>query len=156
MEQTKHKSLPFKETVEAKKILGKKVLTKDGKDIGKIKAIHIHPTQLTVEGIHVDTGLFYVDQYIDENYIKSLSEEGAVLKINPATNLINLIVYDSLGKKVGRVKNVNRSKLTNTLRSITVDLDGEGHDFVINADYIAMVGDNIMLKEPFMLKKKSE
>ena len=153
MEQTKHKTIPFKETVEVKKILGKKVITHDGEKIGKVKAVHIHPKELTVEGIVVDTGMLYVDQYIDEGYIKLLNEEGAVLKINPSTNLIDVTVIDSTGKKVGKVKAVNRSKLTNTLLSIKVDVDGLPEDFIITADYIASRGENIVLKEPIDIKE---
>ncbi|MBU1974793.1 MAG: PRC-barrel domain-containing protein [Nanoarchaeota archaeon] len=156
MRQTKHKSLPFGETIDVKKVIGKKVLTNDGKKIGKVKAIHIHPTELTVEGIQVDTGMFDVDQYIDKNYLGSLTEEGAVLKVTPLAEFLDHDVYDSLGKKVGNVKAINRSNMTNNVLSITVELEGSDKKIVISADYIAAMGESIMLKEPFDEKGMQE
>ena len=147
MEQTKHKSLPFNETIEVNKILGKKVLTKDGKRIGKVKGIHVDPKDLTIEGINVDTGMFYVDHYFDKSYVKLLNNEGAILKVNPATDILKLNVFDSDGKEVGTVTKANRSKLTNKLLSIVVDIGKE--EATITADYISTIGHSVMLKEPF-------
>lgn len=148
MEQTKHKSLPLNETVNVKKVLGQKVLTQDGKSIGKVKAIHIHPSELRIEGIKIDTGMFEPDHYIDKNYINSLTEHGAVLKITPVTEFVGLKVYDSIGRYVGKVKEINRSKLTNKLISIKVDAEDSKEETVITSDYIAAIGDSVMLNEP--------
>ena len=87
--------------MEMKEILGKKVLTKEGTNIGKIRSIRIHPTKLTIEGIEVDTGLFKVDKYIGKNYIKTMTSQGAILKINPIEEIIGHQVFDSTGKSVG-------------------------------------------------------
>jgi sporulation protein YlmC with PRC-barrel domain len=149
LEQTKHKGLPYKETVNMQGILGRKVLAKDGKRLGKIKSIHIGPKSLTIEGIHVDTGMFNVDHYFGKNYIQVLNEDGAVLKINPVNELIGLTVYDSDGKEIGKVSAINRSKMTNRLLSIVVVNKEAKEGFSITADYIETIGENIMLKEPF-------
>lgn len=156
IEQTKHKSIPLAETVDTRRILGQKVLTHDGKKIGKIKSIHIHPKELTVEGIKVDPGMFEPDHYIDNNYISSLTGMGAVLKVMPVTEYIGLTVYDSLGKKIGKVKDIRRSKLTNKLISIDVDAEGSKEDLVITADYISAIGESVMLKEPCETEKCKE
>jgi len=148
MEETKHKTIPYKDTVEVRHILGKKVITSTGKNIGKVKAVHIHPKELTVEGIVIDPGMFEVDQYFDEGYIETLNKEGAVLKVMPTTDFIGLEVYDPNGKKVGKVKEINRSKQTNTLVSIKIKTEA-GKEIVITSDYIAAVGEKtLMLKEP--------
>jgi len=148
IEETKHKSLPMNKTAEVKEILGKKVLNKDGKNIGKIKTIRIDPVDLTIEGIEVDTGLFKVDEYYGKNYIKTLTEQGAILKINPIGDVIGLTVYDSTGRSVGEVKDVKRSKKTNKLMSITMYSDIYKENVTIDADYIASCGDGCILKEP--------
>lgn len=152
MEQIKHNSLTFDKTIDMSKVIGKKVLTNEGKKIGKIKGINLHPTDLTIEGIRVDTGMFDVNKYIDGSYIKSITYEGAVLKTTPVTEYRGLEVYDSLGKKIGKVTDVSRSKMTNSLNSIKVKLSENGNEVIIMADYVAACGTSCMLKEPWELK----
>jgi len=149
MKETKHKSLPLDEAPDIKEVIGKKVLTNDGKNIGKIRTIRIDPKDLTIEGIEVDTGLFKVDKYIDKNYIKTLTTNGAILKITPIEDVVGLTVYDSTGKSVGQVKSIKRSKKSNRLLSITMVSDlYKGEEVTIDADYIANCGTSCMLKEP--------
>ena len=148
MESIKHNTLPFKDTIEVSEVVGKKVLTKDGKNIGKVKSVHIHPRDLTVEGIVIDPGFFDANQYMGAEYISSITDEGVVLKIHPVTDYVGLKVFDYTGKEIGKVKEVNRSKQTNTLYSILVSRKGK-EDVLIRADYIAAAGKNIVLREPF-------
>ncbi len=150
MEETKHKTVPFKDTVEVNKIISEKVITKDGKKIGKVKSVHIHPKELTVEGIVVDSGMFHVDQYFDRGYIETLNLDGVVLKITPVSEFMGHRVFDPNGKKVGKVTGINKSKQTNTLISIKVKPEESENEIVITSDYIATLGDKtIMLKEAF-------
>jgi len=148
MEEIKHKSLPLDKAADIKNILGKKVLTKDGKNIGKIRTIRIDPKDLTIEGIEVDTGLFKIDQYFDKNYIKTITEQGAILKITPVDNIVGNTVFDSTGKSVGEIKSIKRSKKTNKLLSITMYSDIYKENITIDADYIASCGEGCILKEP--------
>jgi sporulation protein YlmC with PRC-barrel domain len=148
IKETKHKSLSLSEAPDIRDILGKKVLTKDGKNIGKIRTIRIDPKDLTIEGIEVDTGLFKIDQYFGKNYIKTLTEQGAILKITPIDDIVGLTVYDSTGKTVGKIKSIKRSKKTNKLLSITMYSNLYKEDITIDADYIASCGVNCILKEP--------
>ena len=55
MKEIKHKSLSLNESLDIRNALGKKVLTKDGKNIGKIRTIRIDPNDLTIEGIEVES-----------------------------------------------------------------------------------------------------
>jgi len=147
IDETKHKSLPLQKTTETRDIIGKKVLTADGKNIGKIRSIRINPKKLTIEGIEIDTGLFKVDKYIGKNYIKLLSEQGAVLKITPVEDIVGLEVFDSTGKSVGEIKKIKRSKKTNKLLSITMSSDLFDEDIVVDAHYISNCGKSCILKE---------
>jgi sporulation protein YlmC with PRC-barrel domain len=134
--------------VEIKNVIGKKVLTKDGKNIGKIRSVRINPNKLSIEGIEVDTGLFKVDKYIGKNYIKTITEQGAILKITPIEEIIGLQVFDSTGKSIGEIKQIKRSKKTNKLLSITVYSDLYKDNIVIDAHYISNCGNSCILKEP--------
>jgi len=150
MEETKHKTIPFKDTIEVKHIIGKKVNSKDGKVLGKVKSVHIHPKNLTVEGVVVDSGMFEVDQYYGRGYIETLNLEGVVLSITPVSEFVGNDVYDPTGKMVGKVTGINRAKQTNTLISIKVKSEDSGEDILIASDYIATIGDKtLMLKEAF-------
>ncbi len=148
MKETKHKSLSLSEAPDIKDVLGKKVLTKDGKNIGKIRTIRIDPKDLTIEGVEVDTGLFKIDQYFGKNYIKTITEQGAILKINPVDDIVGHTVFDSTGKSVGEIKSIKRSKKTNRLLSITMYSDLYKDNVTVDADYIASCGDGCILKEP--------
>lgn len=150
MENIKHHMLPFRDTMEVSSVVGKKVLTKDGKKIGKVQSVHINPTKLTIEGIVLDPGFFDAYQYIGANYVSSITDEGVVLNIHPVTEYVGLKVFDFSGKEIGKVKGVNRSQQSNTLLSILVDRSGK-EDVLIRADYIATAGENIVLKEPYPL-----
>ena len=147
MKETKHKSLSLNEAPDIKEVLGKKVLTKDGKNIGKIRTIRIDPKDLTIEGIEVDTGLFKIDQYFGKNYIKTLTDQGAILKITPVDEIVGHTVYDSTGKNVGEIKGIKRSKKTNRLLSITMYSDLYKDNVTIDADYVASCGESCILKE---------
>ena len=148
METTKHNTLAFRDTIELSSVVGRKVLTSDGKKIGKVKSIHVHPKDLTIEGIVIDPGIFEAYQYMGAGYIGSVTEEGVVLNIHPVTEYVGMKVFDYTGKEIGKVKEVNRSRQTNTLLSILVDHKGE-EDVLIRSDCIAVTGNNIVLKEPF-------
>lgn len=148
IKEIKHKSLSLSVSKDIRDVLGKKVLTKDGKNIGKIRTIRIDPKDLTIEGIEVDTGLFKIDQYFGKNYIKTITEQGAILKITPVDDIIGHTVFDSTGKSVGEIKSIKRSKKTNRLLSITMYSDLYKEDVNIDADYIASCGESCILKEP--------
>jgi sporulation protein YlmC with PRC-barrel domain len=147
MEQIKHKTLPFEKTVDMYSLIGKKVLAKDGKEIGKVKSFHLHPSDLTVEGIKVDPGWFEADHYIGGNYIQKITNEAIILRMVPVTEYVGLEVHDSEGKKVGKVTSVNRSRKSNRLLSIMVDSDHHDEELQISADYLSAVGHSVMLKE---------
>lgn len=148
MKETKHKSLSIGEAPDIRDVLRKKVLTKDGKNIGKIRTIRIDPKDLTIEGIEVDTGIFKIDQYFGKNYIKTITEQGAILKITPVDDILGHTVFDSTGKSVGEIKSIKRSKKTNRLLSITMYSDLYKDNVTVDADYIASCGENCILKEP--------
>jgi sporulation protein YlmC with PRC-barrel domain len=147
MEQIKHKTLPFEKTVDMQSLIGKKVLSKDGKKIGKVKSFHLHPKDLTVEGFKVDPGWFEADHYIGGNYVDRITDEAIILSMVPVTEYVGLIVHDADGKKIGKISAINRSKKTNKLLSVTVNSDHHDEDLQISSDYISAIGHSVMLKE---------
>jgi sporulation protein YlmC with PRC-barrel domain len=147
--EIKHQSKPLAKTVEVSKVIGKTVISKDGRKLGTIQNVHIHPTNLTVEGIRVKRGMFAMDDYIGREYIQSLTQSGAVLKILPVKELMGLVVYDLNGKKLGKVKAITRSKKTNSIVSFTVERGFRKEDAVFSGKDIKEVGKGVILKVPF-------
>jgi len=146
MEQIKHKTLPFEKTLNMQLLIGLKVLSKDGSKLGKVKSIHLHPEDLTVEGMIVDPGWFEADHYVGGSYIEKISDEAIILSMIPVTEYIGLIVHDSDGKEIGKIVSVNRTNKTNKLLSIKVDSNHHEEDLQISADYISAIGQSVMLK----------
>lgn len=161
MKKIKHKSSPLSETVNVKEVLGEKVIAKNGKEIGTVKSVYIHPKNMTIEGIKVkkDLNVFLNEyEYIGKNYIERISSEGAMLRIVPITEYIGVPVIDAEGRKIGNVKELRRSNKTNNLTSIVVRSGWKNptalvtkkmpaKDIVISKKHIAEAGRKIILKK---------
>ena len=147
--EIKNQSKPLEKTVEVSKILGKAVISKDGRKLGSIQSIHIHPTNLTVEGIRVKRGMLQTDDYIGREYIQSLTTSGAVLKILPVKEMMGLEVFDMNGKRIGKVKAINRSKKSNIITTFTVERGFRKEDAEFSGKDIKEVGKGVILKVLF-------
>jgi len=147
--EIKHQSKPLEKTVEVSKVIGKNVISRDGRRLGTIQAIHIHPTDLTVEGIRVKRGMLQTDDYIGREYIQSLTQSGAVLKILPVKEMMGLDVFDMNGRKVGKIKAISRSKKTNSIVSFTVERGFRKKDAEFSGKDIKEVGKGVILKVPY-------
>ncbi|MBN2422161.1 PRC-barrel domain-containing protein [Candidatus Woesearchaeota archaeon] len=148
MVEIRKKSMPMNKTVNMNKVLGKKVLSKDGQDIGKVGAVHVDPKTMTLQGITIDKGIFETNDYIGRNYIENLSNSGAVLNITPIKEFLGLEVFDSKAKKIGKVKEIRRTGDTNQLLSIVVDRGLTSEDLIVTENEIKEIGDNVMLATP--------
>jgi len=149
MKVIKHKGKALKDTIKLSKVYGHKVLSKEGKNLGNLREIHIDPKKLTIEGVLVDRGIFGESNYIGKNYIEAITSTAIILKITPITDIEGRSVYDSNGRKVGKVKSMTRSKKTNNIASIVVErgIFG-GKDLVVQNSSIKEIGKSVMLKVP--------
>lgn len=143
--EIKHSGESLTRSVPASHIVGKKVIASSGKKVGEIGAIHIHPRRMSVEGIVVKKGLLKRN-FIGKDYIRSLNNEGAMLNIIPAPEMVGLQVYDVDGRKIGKVKRVNRESKTNNVTSIIVGRGVLKKDTVVRGSSIDEVGKNVTLK----------
>ncbi|MBN2422158.1 hypothetical protein JXB41_02935 [Candidatus Woesearchaeota archaeon] len=144
MKKIKHKSLPIDKTINVKYSFGKNVYANDGSRLGIIKGIHIDPNELTIEGITVEKSVIN-RKYIGKEYIRRITNKGALLNIMPFTEYIGIDVVDKSGRKVGKVKQINRSKKTNTIISILVGRGYGKKDIEIKKDYIGNISKKIKL-----------
>lgn len=133
--------------LEAKSVIGKKVLTPSGEEIGKVGDLYMNPDTLEVEYIKISKGLFSRDYYVHRRYISAVSDESAMLSVVPVEEFKGKKVFGSEGKEVGSVKEVNRLEGTNTLVSLVVDR-GIGHkELHIAENDISSLGENVVLSE---------
>ncbi|MBI2572388.1 PRC-barrel domain-containing protein [Candidatus Woesearchaeota archaeon] len=130
-----------------KDIEGKKVIDRSGKEIGVVKAIHIDPITLHVEGITISKGLFNDSDYVGSEYITAITNKAALLSIVPITEYLGKKVFDSKGNELGKVKEIHRTNKTNNVLSITVDRGFLKQDLVVGDHAIDSIGENIRLNE---------
>lgn len=145
MTEIKNTSMKKENTLKLEEIRGRKVIDDRGKEIAKVKEIHIDPKTLRVEGMTIDGGLFRENDYIGRGYICSISDEAVVLCETPLTEYIGMKVLDSEGKDMGKVKEVYRSRKTNAAYSLIVDQGIGKDDLTVPGSMIDKVAENIML-----------
>lgn len=95
--------------------LGKKVYSTSGDFVGRVVDVIIFQDQfvgLTVQGKR--------RLFVDKDYCEPETVDNIILKIDPITMLNGKLVFDSEGKKVGRVVGFERTGVRNTCDVIVV------------------------------------
>ncbi|MBI4044992.1 MAG: PRC-barrel domain-containing protein [Candidatus Diapherotrites archaeon] len=148
MREIKESKLDYELTIRADDLKGKRVLAKNGKEIGKISEIRLDPGTFSFTGIKVNRGLLELDAFIGKEYIDSVSADGAILNITPVTDYEGLKVFDSDGKPVGKVREIRREGNTNNISAIVVDRGILKNDVVLSKSDVKSVGESIILNVP--------
>ncbi|MDP2666663.1 MAG: PRC-barrel domain-containing protein [Candidatus Diapherotrites archaeon] len=145
MEKMRTGFTPRGDSVKVKEILGEKVLSHSGEEIGKVKDIYLSPDSLVVEGIRIDRGLVEEDQFIGREYIQKMTKEGVILLVHPVTELEGVKVFDNMGKEIGKVKEVNRVADSNEIATLVVDRGLGKPDLIVPSGRIDHVDQNVFL-----------
>lgn len=145
MKIIKHKSANIADTISIFRVNNQPVYSKNDKLLGYVKEVHTHPIKLTIEGIKTSSSIFSQDKYIGKNYIDMISERGVILNIDPIVDLVGFRVMDSKGKDIGKVKEVLRTKKTNSIQGIIVNTGILNKDVKISKSKIRTIGEKIML-----------
>ncbi|MBS3094380.1 PRC-barrel domain-containing protein [Candidatus Pacearchaeota archaeon] len=133
--------------------LNVKVISENGFIVGKASQIRIHPTKMCIEGILVSRGIFKKPLYIGVSYIKRLSHESFILKINPSTLLKGKNVVDTNGKILGKVKKIVRKEHANDIKELVVK-SLLRKEIIIAISNIKSIGENILLNSNYHAKQK--
>ncbi len=145
MQEIKQMNKEFNSGLKMQSLLGKKVRDSSGKEVGSITEIRLDPETLNLDGIEMDRGFFGTYTFIGRKYIATLSEEGAVLNMSPVADYKGLKVFDSNGKEVGTVKEVQTDGSTNNMSAIVVGTGILNNDLVFPKSDVRGVGESIML-----------
>lgn len=110
---TKHdKTLNMKSV---RSLLGKKVISKSGEYLGKVRDILSEDDKIT--GILAKRG--FTRYFVDTEYINSDTDK-VMLNIDPVMRLRKMHVFDSDGQKLGRVIDIERKDNSNDFSHIVI------------------------------------
>lgn len=124
-------------------LIGKKVIAKNGEVIGRVGDVAIK--DYDIKGVFCKSAAFG-RVYIDKSHFEAFSTNAIVLKIDPVILLKGKLVFDSSGRKIGTVKDVNRDDTTNKFKSIEVRGKIYKRKVTIKASQIATMKKNVILK----------
>ncbi|PIN88680.1 hypothetical protein COU61_03925 [Candidatus Pacearchaeota archaeon CG10_big_fil_rev_8_21_14_0_10_35_13] len=143
----------LKKTINLKKLIGKRVLSKGGTIIGKILEIRISPINLNLEGILVRGSIIKKSMYIGRSYFSRLSDEAVILNIEVFILIKNKQVIDSKGRVIGRVKEVVMKGTRNNFKGVYVR-SLFSRKFFIPESEIEYVTKSVVLKTKYHATKK--
>ena len=126
-------------------ILGKDVIDLEGSQIGIVDVVHIDPLNLEFAGISIDGGFLKNGVTVGKRYIDKITPHALFLNIRPAFALRGMLVFDSQGALVGKVKDIELLQSQNVIKELVVSQGLLGKQ-KIAGQLIARVGHNILLK----------
>ncbi|MFT4326203.1 MAG: PRC-barrel domain-containing protein [Candidatus Woesearchaeota archaeon] len=137
---TLKKNISLDETT--KSFIKKRVLAKSGESVGKVKELILDTGKITGLIIRGKCEFFIDYQYVDE------VSKAILLSISPITRLLGKKVYDSDGKKLGKVKDILQKANTNQIKEITVK-KSIIKTLIIPATEIEIAEENIILNKTY-------
>ncbi|HIH05449.1 TPA: hypothetical protein HA228_04495 [Candidatus Woesearchaeota archaeon] len=148
IEEVRESSLPLERTFSLRSLLGARVLSKNGKVIGKVANVNIDRKTMKVQGLVIMCSPLFKRIYIDQRYFERMTPESVVLSIEPSVLLRGkkVITYD--GQALGKVRDVVRVDHSNTIRALTVKPLFRG-EFSIAIKDIRLIGTSVILRENY-------
>ena len=123
-------------------LLGKEVIDESGLSIGVSEKVFIDQN-LNFIGISVDKGLLKRGLTIGKDYIERVAPYAIFLKIRVAYEMKGMDVFDSPGKKVGKVKEVELIGNKNAIKSLIVSSGFKSLNIL--PEFIDRIGYNVLL-----------
>lgn len=121
----------------------KKIISHSGNPCGRILDIFIQDGKLA--GFAVIRG--FRTYFIGSEFVENDSGEAVVLSIEPVYLLIGKSVFDSEGRRLGRLNRLVRNDRSNEFAAIVVKRKFYTPGMTIPASHIAVSKHNIVLKE---------
>ncbi|MFH1771019.1 MAG: PRC-barrel domain-containing protein [archaeon] len=141
------KITPQSSLIGARSYLGRKVFSKSGYKIGRVKDVALKNDHLVGFLVKGKKKVF-----VDKEYVASESENAIVLSTDPVINLIGKIVFDSQGTKVGKVIDLDRQTNANNFKALIVKKKPYSKPMLIPKDDVDIFKENIILNKIFEKK----
>jgi len=126
--------------------IGKKVYSKSGELVGSVKDV--------VMKNDIMLGVIVKKIFIGKEFFKSYTEDAIMLGIDLITNLLGKQVFDSTGKRIGKVVELKRRGTGNSYNELRVKKNIYSRSAFINKKDIKIAKKNVILKKPWQEKKK--
>ena len=126
--------------------LGKKVFSLSGEKVGTVKDVVFDKG--SHKGFLLTNNLF-----IDKEYFNKDFDQAMMLQIEPVTNIIGKLVYDVEGKKIGKVKDIERTNNGNDYKALLVKKNIFSKPIVIAKKNVKIAKKNVILK--IVIEKQS-
>ncbi|RLG11929.1 hypothetical protein DRN73_04030 [Candidatus Pacearchaeota archaeon] len=124
--------------------IGKAVYSKTGELLGKVYDVILENDCVVGILIKSNKKIFIGKEFFNGNV-----KDVIVLKIEPFTSLIGKQIFDSTGKRIGRVVNVERKTTSNNYENLIVKKSIYRRSFKIPKKEIAIAKENIILKREY-------
>ncbi len=133
-------------------ILGKEAVDSNGSIIGVITKVHLNKETMKITGITIDMGFMKPDLFVGASHIRHFGIDAILLKRVPVDKFKGLKVINFQGELIGKVKDVvlERTKVKEFEISGTKRFS---KNFLIKYKDIKEIGDKIILKEKYKIKK---
>ncbi len=145
-EYVTRKEVNLDETVDIRRLAGKRVLSKGGTIVGNISEVRVNSQTLELDGLIIGRQ-FEKPIYIGKSYFSTLSNQSVILNIEPSILLKGLKVVTSDGKVLGKVIKVNRVNNTNEINSLLVRR--WWNKYLIPSDEIKQLGNSVLIKRKY-------
>src|SRR3989344_6105616 len=126
-------------------ILGKEIIDSGGGFIGVAEKVFIDPKDFDFIGVGIDKGFLKKGLAIGRNYIDKITEYAVFLNIIVSLEIRGMRVFDSDGKDLGVVSDVELTGNTNKINALGVKQGLFGKKIIIPYDYVEKVGDGVIL-----------
>lgn len=133
-------------TLTSEDLLGKDVVDFNGTLVGVVEKVLIDPKSLDFVGISIDKGFLKKGLTLGKSYIEEIKEHAVFLRIKVSYDVKGKIVFDSLGRVVGKVSSVELYENMNRIVNLEVKTRFLfGKEILINSKYIKVIGEGVML-----------
>lgn len=141
------KITPQSSLIGAKSYFGRKVFSKSGYKIGRVKDVALKNDKVVGFLVKGKKNLF-----VDREYVASESENAIVLSTDPVIDLIGKQVFDSQGAKVGKVIDLDRQTNANNFKALIVKNKLYSKPMRIPKEDVEVSKENIILNKKFEKK----
>jgi sporulation protein YlmC with PRC-barrel domain len=124
-------------------LLGKQVIDSDGRFIGIVEKVFIHPERLDFVGISVDKGFLKKGFSIGKDLIERVALHALFLNVSVSYEIKGMSVFDKNGKELGTVSGIALIGSGNDIDAI--DVSSGSKTLRVKSKYIERVGYNVLL-----------
>lgn len=124
--------------------INKKVYSKKGMFVGKVSDVIMKDYLMVGVLVNANKKIF-----IGKEFFKSDSESAIMLKIDPVTEIIGKTVYDSTGKRLGKVVGLKRKGTGNSYSELLVKKAIYSRSFSISKKEVEIAKKSVILNKEY-------